>query len=161
MLAETVEIRRRRDECGAAAYRAAMVSAARARTKPFTADLSIFPRLASVIKASVGMLPRQRGLNWVMRLTDEIYDARHAALLAAQREDEFGYEELREEPAIAFPTFVLRHLKEKYGVAALTRQSLLELLCGAQRLRGMDPEVEILARFLEEYYGPRHLRFFL
>lgn len=40
-------------------------------------------------------------------------------------------------------------------------QVCLDLVCNAQFYRSQNPEVEVFARFLEEFYGPKELTFFL
>ncbi|CAM9271311.1 unnamed protein product [Discosporangium mesarthrocarpum] len=125
-------------------------------------DLSAYPKFSSILSTTEDMVPQPRGVLWVMKLMEEIFDARRRAEQAsyAAEEDEFNLDAgLRKPPS--FPAFVYMHLKKRHGLQHLVRLSCLEILCATHIHRRSFPEVEIFARFLEEYYGAKELSFFL
>ena len=60
-----------------------------------------------------------------------------------------------------FPVFVVDHFSKRYGLRALVDQTSWDILYNMHALRKDHLEVEVFARFLEEFYDPDDLLFFL
>ena len=60
-----------------------------------------------------------------------------------------------------FPVFVTDFLGKRFGLWSLVDQHAWDLIYNVHALRQENLEVEIFARFLEEYYDPDDLLFFL
>ena len=60
-----------------------------------------------------------------------------------------------------FPVFVVDYMSKQYGLKTLVDQQCWDLLYNLHALRRESREIEIFARFLEEYYDPDDLLFFL
>eukprot|EP00903_Cladosiphon_okamuranus_P005625 g5593.t1 len=60
-----------------------------------------------------------------------------------------------------FPAFVYKHFKNRRGIKHMVRSVCLDLVCNVQLYRKQRPDVEVFARFVEEFYGQKELCFFL
>ena len=110
------------------------------------------------------VIPRARPIAWVMRLIEEIYDARYTHDTSELREDIEENEGENKKPkhhARDFPSFVVKFFSKRYGLQQLVYQTCWDLLYNVDRYRQEYLEVDIFAQFLEESYDPDDLLFFL
>jgi hypothetical protein len=112
----------------------------------------------SVIIADDGdvVQPKPRSLNWLMRIVEDLYDARFRL---EKRDRERGSES--DELASIFPVFVVKYLSTAVGLSSLIDQTCWDVLYNTHIYRTEFPEVERFARFLQEYYNNEDLLFFL
>eukprot|EP00904_Undaria_pinnatifida_P001234 jgi/Undpi1/11110/HiC_scaffold_30.g13408.m1 len=102
--------------------------------------------------------PQAKGIGWVLKLMDGMRRAEQASFAA--EEDFFNLDAgLRRH--VSFPAFAYQHVKNRHGVMHMVRSVCLDLVCNVQFYRSQNPEVEVFARFLEEFYGCKELAFFL
>lgn len=118
---------------------------------------SAYPRFTSLIQTRDAVKPKTRPLAWLMRLIEELYDARYARDTADLRGD-------GDEPSgasVPFPVFVVDFFTKRYGLRSLIDQTCWDLVHNLHLCRRDNLEAEIFARFLESYYDPDDLLFFL
>jgi hypothetical protein len=101
-----------------------------------------------------------------MKMIEEIYDDRYDHDTADLRNAENGGdskipEEQTDRLSNIFPVFVVDFLSKRFGLRSLVDQHAWDLLYNVHALRATHLEVELFARFLEEYYDPDDLLFFL
>mgnify|MGYP005990980443 CR=1 FL=1 len=104
-----------------------------------------------------------------MRLIEEIYDNRYARDTAELREDAEGAAQAagatpqssRPKGPTDYPSFVVEFFSKRYGLPQLIDQTCWDLLYNVHAARKEYLEVEVFARFVEEYYDPDDLLFFL
>lgn len=133
-------------------------------------DCALYPRFSSLVLAStrsqrargdtsaVAKPPRVRPLSWLMRLIEEIYDARYARDTAELARDKGG---AGDDGTRLFPVFVIDHLSKRYGLEKIVEATCWDLLCSAHAHRQHLGDVEIFARFLQELYDADDVLFFL
>ncbi|CAM9116572.1 unnamed protein product, partial [Laminaria digitata] len=131
-----------------------------------TTGLALYPRLMSFLISTDDLEPRVKVIGWVLKVMDGMYDARQGrcreqnrASFAAE-EDCFNIDAGLRKYA-PFPAFAYQHVKNRHGIMHMVRSVCLDLVCNVQFYRSQNPEVEVFARFLEEFYGPKELCFFL
>ena len=121
-----------------------------------------FPKLESLLAPSGTSSSGRRPLSWLMRVMEDIYDARFAHDSAEFQTDDSGAEVARPgRMSDIFPVFCFDHLSKKYGLRSLVDRTAHELLRAVADRRGDHLEIQIFARFLEEFYDPDDLLFFL
>ncbi|CAN0481920.1 unnamed protein product, partial [Ectocarpus sp. 12 AP-2014] len=141
-----------------------------------TINLSLYPRLMSILTATDDLHPHLRSFGWLVKRMDELYDARREDMIHAEQFPKPGR---RAEQAIfsaeedylnldsgsrrhfSFPAFAYKHFKNRHGIKLMVRSVCLDLVCNVQFYRKKQPEVEVFARFMEEFYGQEELCFFL
>ena len=126
--------------------------------EPF--DYNAYPRF-SVLIATNGetVTPRPKILQWLMRLIEELYDTRFAHEAAeVNREDSAA---VNEQVSRIFPVFAVRRLSMRVGLRSLVDQTCWDLLYNTHMYRKDYLEVEMFARFLQEFYDHDDLLFFL
>lgn len=121
---------------------------------------------SSLISLRDNIAPKLRPLSWLMRLIEEIYDNRYARDTAELREEAEGAAGATAAPPKSrgpsdFPSFVVEFFSKRYGLPQLIDQTCWDLLYNVHAARKEYLEVEVFARFLEEYYDPDDLLFFL
>ena len=133
-------------------------------------DCALYPRFSSLVLAStrsqrargdtsaVAKPPRVRPLSWLMRLIEEIYDARYARDTAELARDKGNG---GDDGTRLFPVFVIDHLSKRYGLEKIVEATCWDLLCSAHAHRQHLGDVEIFARFLQELYDADDVLFFL
>ena len=103
--------------------------------------------------------PRSKLLSWLMRIIEEIYDARYAHEAAdIVREDTMS---TQDNITTIFPAYVVRRLSMRSGLRSLVDQTCWDLLYNTHIYRRDYLEVEVFARFLQEFYDHDDLLFFL
>eukprot|EP00941_MAST-03F_sp_MAST-3F-sp1_P002997 g2997.t1 len=123
-------------------------------------DFEAYPKFSSLITLREQLKPRKRPLTWLMRLIEEIYDARFVHDSADFKEDGTVVEK-GERLSNLFPVFVVDFFSKRYGLRKLVDQTCWDLLFNTHAMRKEHLEVEVFARFLEEFYDPDDLLFFL
>ena len=125
-------------------------------------DYSCYPKFSSLVTLRQNLRPRKRTLAWLMHTIEELYDQRYVHDTQELRDRELGVVVSNEERlSNQFPVFVVDHFSKLYGLRALVDQSCWDMLYNLHALRKHYLEVEIFARFTEEYYDDKDLLFFL
>ena len=133
-------------------------------------DYSCYPKFSSLVTLRDSLRPRRRHYAWLMKMIEEIYDDRYdhdtADLRNAEKHGKAGEdskipEENTDRLSNIFPVFVVDFLSKRFGLRSLVDQHAWDLLYNVHALRSTHLEVELFARFLEEYYDPDDLLFFL
>lgn len=107
-----------------------------------------------------GIKPKTRPLVWLMRLIEELFDARYAKDTADLKE-ETGEEGAAPPASVPFPTFVVDFFTKRYGLKSLIDQNCWDLLATTHAARSTLLEAEVFGRFLEGYYDSDDLLFYL
>jgi hypothetical protein len=94
-----------------------------------------------------------------MTSIEEIYDERYTHDTVDLRNE--GAEEPSERLSNIFPVFVVDAFSKRFGLRSLVDQNCWDMLFNVHALRKQHLEVEVFARFLEEFYDPDDLLFFL
>jgi len=131
-------------------------------------DYSPYPRFVTLIADNGDTVkPKARILSWVMKIIEDIYDTRWNAC-HSQKKNEDGSDEYGDEGKNAgemhmqsFPVFVIRRLSLTMGLKRVVDQNCWDLLLNVDKYRGDYLEVELFARFLQEFYDHDVLLFFL
>ena len=142
-------------------------------------NYSPYPRFVTLI-ADTGdtVKPKTRILSWVMKIIEDIYDARFAQEKADDEDEEDGVKKKKgkvekekgkgnkrkEDESVhmkVFPVFVVRRLSLTLGLKKVVDQSCWDLLANIDKYRKDYLEVEVFARFLTEFYDYQDLIFFL
>lgn len=109
--------------------------------------------------------PKKRPVTWLMRLIEEIYDARFIHDSADFKDEEPVDKEYAEAAkdrlSRQFPIFLVDFFSKRYGVRIIVDQNCWDLLFNVNLYREKFLEVAIFGRFLEEFYDPDDLLFFL
>lgn len=126
-----------------------------------TVRLGRYPRYSTILGSIDGLTPRRRALTWVLRYADEIYDAFEGAELAWVKQAEDVIPTPRSKKFTGFPVLVHMHIRKRHGMKALVHQACLELICHVDLFRSENSDVEIFARFIEEFYNVKDLRFMI
>lgn len=126
--------------------------------QPF--EYNAYPRFTALIAYSNEFVkPKLRPLSWVMKLVEDIYDHRFA-------HEKHDVEREEEAPSfdlilLIFPVFIVRRLGTKVGLKTLVDQTCWDLLYSTHVYRQDYLELEIFARFLQEFYDHDDLLFYL
>jgi hypothetical protein len=127
-------------------------------------DFTVYPRYTSLITGRETIKPKLRPLSWLMRLIEEIYDNRYAkdtADLKTSSTSTPNSNAPESSGSTPFPTFVVEFFTKRYGLRSLIDQTCWDLLYNVHTLRKENLEVEVFACFLEEFYDPDDLLFYL
>ena len=133
--------------------------------KPF--DYSPYMRFVALIAhENDECKPKMRILSWLMKMIEDLYDARFAhEKNDVERDAELSLKlsssldsKLQQQ---VFPVFIYKQLSTVLGLARVVEQNCWDLLCNTDRLRLEYLEVEIFGRFLQEFYDQDDLLFFL
>ena len=125
-----------------------------------------YPAWAKLSLESVA-LARQHPLPWLLKVIEDLYDARYAHDVAeleylsggdpddADADDLFG--------AHPFPDFVHAFLGRQYGVRSLAEKAAWEVMCNAEAARsaGLHASVDLFCAFCNLGYDDEELMFFL
>jgi hypothetical protein len=125
-------------------------------------DLRSYAKFTSLVRGGgAGVVPKLRPVTWLMRMVEDLYEARYAkdieSLRRAGPEGDGG----GEDASPPFPDFVAGFLERKYGVGGVAAQHCWDLLYTAHTLRREVLAVETFARFMEESYDADDLLFYL
>eukprot|EP00002_Diphylleia_rotans_P023353 TRINITY_DN4593_c0_g2_i3.p1 TRINITY_DN4593_c0_g2~~TRINITY_DN4593_c0_g2_i3.p1 ORF type:complete len:3197 (+),score=624.89 TRINITY_DN4593_c0_g2_i3:110-9700(+) len=93
-----------------------------------------------------------KSLTWLLKRIREIYNEKMVADLAADREKRDRYR---------LPDFLLVFFKEEYGTQKLVEKQITILVLTMQLYRGMDVNVEMFGKFVEETWDGETLSIFL
>ena len=125
-----------------------------------------YPTWANLSLENVS-LARQHPLPWLLKVIEDLYDARYAHDVAeleylsggdpddADPDDIFG--------AHPFPDFVHAFLGRQYGVRSLAEKAAWEVMCNAEAARsaGLHASVDLFCAFCNLGYDDEELMFFL
>jgi hypothetical protein len=135
-------------------------------------DYSPYPRFVSLIADNDDIVkPKTRVLSWVMKIIEDAYDARWTqekgegggGASSASGDDTMAHDATEEGNAHVkmFPVFVVRRLSLTMGLKKVVDQTCWDLLLNIDKYRQDHLEVEVFARFVQEFYGQDELVFFL
>ena len=127
-------------------------------------DYKVYPKFARLIGVVDRVEPKLRQTLWLMRLIEDLYEARYAKdIEALRRSSEPGEGEGGEGDDLStpFPDFVYAFFEKKFGLPALVQQQCWDMLRTVHELRKENTAVETFARFMDEYYDADDLLFFL
>ena len=119
--------------------------------------------------------PQLRSVSWLMRVIEDIYDARFAHEknhTIRKEQQKINRERTTGNPDVAedegdysfcnsFPVFVAQRLTTVIGLKSLTDQTCWDLLCNIDRNYKDFLEIETFRYFLQEKFGEEDLLFFL
>ena len=119
--------------------------------------------------------PQLRSVSWLMRVIEDIYDARFAHEknhTIRKEQQKLNRERTTGNPDVAedegdysfcnsFPVFVAQRLTTVIGLKSLTDQTCWDLLCNIDRNYKDFLEIETFRYFLQEKFGEEDLLFFL
>ena len=116
--------------------------------EPF--DCNAYPRFTALIAFNgESVKPKIRHLSWIMKIVEDLYDWRFAhEKTDVQKEDDSANFDLM---LLIFPVFVVRNLGTKIGLKSLVDQTCWDVLCTAHTYRRDYLELEVFARFLQEF----------
>ena len=123
-----------------------------------------YPRFSSLISFDGDSAnPKLKSVSWLMKIVDDLYDNRFAIESQQSKFDEYDLNSRIDftTSLTIFPIFVLRHLGNSMGLKSLADQLCWDLLLTVHVNREDYLEVEIFARFLQEFYDQEDLLFFL
>ena len=140
----------------------ARIIRAMAKNSNFDFDFADYPKFTALLSRDGSQQPRIRPLPWLLRIIEDIYESRFTfdKQRIASDSDDAGIND-DDRLSIVFPVFVIDFFSRKYGVRRLVDQNALDLLQSVHQFRESFLEVEVFARFLETFYGPEDLLFFL
>eukprot|EP00750_Incisomonas_marina_P028500 INCI6743.1.p1 GENE.INCI6743.1~~INCI6743.1.p1 ORF type:complete len:531 (-),score=111.93 INCI6743.1:1330-2811(-) len=144
----------------------ARIVRAMAKNDNFDFDFADYPKFTALLSRDGSKQPRIRPLPWLLRIIEDVYEARFAfdkKRIGSDATGTGGGDGLSDDDrlSIVFPVFVIDFFSRKYGVRGLVDQNALDLLQSVHQFRESFLEVEVFARFLETFYGPEDLLFFL
>ena len=168
-------------ECGHFQYPAGLKIAVAQGSLDF--NFVAYPRFTTLI-ADMGDIvrPKTRILSWIMKIIEDIYDARFAQESGEDGKDKVDGEQKDGDTTSdrgngkskkismgsgskthmqIFPVFVVRRLSMVMGLKKVVDQNSWDLLANIDRLRKDYLEVEVFARFLQELYDQESLLFYL
>jgi hypothetical protein len=123
-------------------------------------DYNSYVRFAVLIANNGDIVkPRVRMLSWAMKIIEELYDARFTyEKMDVERDEDIA---VADKLVSVFPIFVLKRLSNMVGLKTIMDQTCWDLLYNIHMYRRDYLEVEIFARFLQEFYDLDDLLFFL
>lgn len=134
-------------------------------------DYSPYPRFVALIADNEDTVkPKNRVLSWVMKIIEDSYDTRwmSGSLEKGESTDgeqgaggaatKHGGDNIHMK---VFPVFVVRRLSLTMGLKKVVDQTCWDLLLNLDKYRKEYLEVEIFARFIQEFYDHDALVFFL
>jgi hypothetical protein len=139
-------------------------------------DYTPYPRFVTLIADTGDVVkPKTRILSWMMKIIEDAYDARFAQEKADADEEEHEKKKgdkgdraekkkQKKDESIhmkVFPIFMVRRLTLTMGLKRVVDQTCWDLLYNLDRFRKDYLEVEIFARFLQEFYDHQDLLFYL
>ena len=128
-----------------------------------------YPRFAALIAYNGEKIePKQKSLSWLMRTIEDLYDSRFLQekfdakiYIDIVDESELSHTKEFDLCTLIFPIFVLKTLGSNTGLRTIVDQICWDLLYSLHVYREEFLEVEVFARFLQEYYDQSDLMFFL
>lgn len=137
-------------------------------------DYNTYTRFAALIANNGDIIrPKKRPLQWVMKVIEDIYDARYAfEKIDIEKDNEKMNSDLTKTSftlkgtganiyTTIFPIFVIRRLSTHQGLKKIVDATCWDLLYNVHLYRRDYLEVEIFARFLQEFYNEDDLLFCL
>ncbi|GMF18493.1 unnamed protein product [Phytophthora lilii] len=141
---------------------------------------SRYPRFFEVVaQACPGRVvpPRQRGINWLLRTIEVIYNALSDVLLAKMTSEKLKTELAPPDATtapihksqnriitpgrLAMPFFTRRFIHHSLGLPELADQECMDLMLNIELTREQYPQVAMFASFLREIFDDDTLLFFL
>jgi hypothetical protein len=126
--------------------------------EPF--DCNAYPRFTALIAFNGETVkPKVRLLSWIMKIVEDLYDWRfaHEKTDVQKEEDSANFDLM----LLIFPVFVVRNVGTRIGLKSLVDQTCWDILCTTHAYRRDYLELEVFARFLQEFYDHDDLLFFL
>ncbi|KAI9983509.1 hypothetical protein PInf_007540 [Phytophthora infestans] len=138
-----------------------------------------YPRFFEMAQANKQqtVLPRQRGINWLLRMIEVVYNALADILLlktgSDRSETELSSSDMWVKPNsgsqsrlatpgwLAMPFFTRRFIHHSLGLPELADQECLDLMYNIELTRELYPQVSLFASFLREIYDEDTRLFFL
>ncbi len=130
--------------------------------EPF--DYSPYNRFSLLIATNRETVrPRPQSLPWLMKRIESLYDARFThEKMDVERDDGISTNEPNSNLASVFPLFVVKRLSTEKGlIKTIVDQNCWDLLYNTHVYRQDYLEVEMFARFLQEFYDNDDLLFYL
>ena len=126
-------------------------------------EFASYQTFSRLITMKDRLKPRKRPITWLMRLIEEIYDARFIHDSADFKDDGTSVpgEQSKQRLSHQFPVFVVDFFSKRYGLRNIVDQNCWDLLFNVNMYREKHLEVAVFGRFLEEFYDPDDLLFFL
>jgi len=126
-------------------------------------EFASYQTFSKLITMKDKLKPRKRPITWLMRLIEEIYDNRFIHDSADFKDDGTSVpgEQAKQRLSHQFPIFVVDFFSKRYGLRNIVDQNCWDLLFNVNLYREKHLEVAIFGRFLEEFYDPDDLLFFL
>jgi len=124
-------------------------------------DYKLYPKFVSLVKVVDKIEPKVEPVLWLMRIIEDLYDARYAKDIEALRRSKDEEGEGEDELSTPFPDFVYAFFEKKFGLSNIVQGRCWNLLRTLHELRKENTAVETFARFMEEYYDADDLLFFL
>jgi hypothetical protein len=123
-------------------------------------DYNTYPRFVALIAyENETVKPKLRPLSWVMKMIEDLYDARFAyEKHDVEREDDMSSFDMI---LLIFPIFVVRKLGTTVGLKSLVDSTCWDLLFSLDYYRNDYLECELFGRFLQEFYDHNDLLFYL
>ncbi|KAL4093780.1 hypothetical protein PRIC1_011210 [Phytophthora ramorum] len=116
-------------------------------------------------------LPRQRGINWLLRIIEVIYDALSDVLLLkngiakAEASSDVWVKPKNNRVVnggrLAMPFFTRRYIHHTLGLPELADQECMDLMYNMELVREQYPQVALFSSFLREVFDEETLVFFL
>lgn len=128
-------------------------------TEPF--DYRPYLRFTAIIAVNGDTVkPKTQSLSWLMKKIELLYDSRFEyEKMDVERDDELS---MADALVKVFPIFVFKNMSTVVGLLkALVDQTCWDLLYNTHIYRNDFLEVEIFARFLQEFYDNDDLLFYL
>ena len=113
--------------------------------------------------------PKQKSLTWLMRMIEDLYDARFAFEKSEIEKDDSNStigvsshtSTVKANAVAMFPVFAIRRMCTLQGLSKIVDQTCWDMLYNIHKYRQQYLEVELFARFLKEHYSYDDLLFFL
>ncbi|KAK1940637.1 Ankyrin-2 [Phytophthora citrophthora] len=117
---------------------------------------SRYPRFFEAVQARTAkpLAPRQRGINWLLRTIEVVYNALTDVLILKNTEESH--------PSwLAMPFFTRRFMQHSLGLPELADQECIDLMYNIELVREQYPQVALFASFLREILDQDAILFFL
>jgi hypothetical protein len=128
-------------------------------------DYSPYPRFVTLIADNGDTAtPKHRILSWVMKIIEDIYDTRWEACHSQTKGEETSTAEDKNSNKLhmkCFPVYVIRRISLRMGLKRVVDQTCWDLLLNIDKYRKDYLEIELFARFLQEFYDHDVLLFYL
>ena len=133
-------------------------------------DYEEFVKFVALIASNGEIVkPKQKSLTWLMRMIEDLYDARFAFEKSEIEKDDTNStigvsshtSTVKANAVAMFPVFAIRRMCTLQGLSKIVDQTCWDLLFNIHKYRQQYLEIELFARFLKEHYSYDDLLFFL